>query len=149
MLILTPISLREANAFVGRHHRHHRPSRGHKFSLAAAIAEEIVGVAIVGRPLSRHLDDGRTLEVARLCTPDPAHPNVCSFLYGASARAAFALGYDRVITYIRADETGVSLKAAGWMMTRVTKSELWDRPGRARAASTEQVHRRRYERRAR
>lgn len=65
MLELVPISLKEANAFVERNHRHHKPVTGHKFSVAAAMDGEIVGVAIVGRPVSRYLDDGWTLEVNR------------------------------------------------------------------------------------
>lgn len=68
MLELVPISLKEANAFVERHHRHHKPVKGHKFSVATAVNGEVVGIAIVGRPVSRYLDDGWTLEVNRLCT---------------------------------------------------------------------------------
>lgn len=68
MLELVPVSMKEANAFVARYHRHHKPVVGHKFSVAAAVNGEIVGVAIVGRPVSRYLDDGWTLEVNRLCT---------------------------------------------------------------------------------
>lgn len=68
MLELVPITLKEANAFVERYHRHHKPVVGHKFSIAASDGEKIVGVAIVGRPVSRYLDNGLTLEVNRLCT---------------------------------------------------------------------------------
>jgi hypothetical protein len=67
MLELVPITLKEANAFVERYHRHHKPVVGHKFSIAASDGEKIVGVAIVGRPVSRYLDNGLTLEVNRLC----------------------------------------------------------------------------------
>lgn len=35
MLELVPITLKEANAFVVRYHRHHKPVVGHKFSIAA------------------------------------------------------------------------------------------------------------------
>ena len=42
----------EANEFVRQYHRHHRPVTGHKFSIAAASGGEIVGVAIVERPVS-------------------------------------------------------------------------------------------------
>lgn len=63
MLELVPITLKEANAFVEQHHRHHKPVVGHKFSIAASDGEKIVGVAIVGRPVSRYLDNGLTLEV--------------------------------------------------------------------------------------
>ena len=91
MLDLVPVTFREANAFVEQHHRHHGKVVGHKFSIAAADTEtgEIVGVAIVGRPVSRHLDDGWTLEVNRLCTN--GRKNACSMLYAAAWRAAPAL----------------------------------------------------------
>ena len=101
---MIPISLKEANAFVAEHHRHHRPVTGHKFSLGCAHDGRLVGVAIVGRPVSRYLDNGRTLEVNRLCST--GEKNVCSFLYGAAARAAKALGYSRIITYTLDTEPG-------------------------------------------
>lgn len=67
-LALQPISLADANAFVAEHHRHHRPVVGHKFSIAATMGGGIVGIVIVGRPVSRMRDNGQTLEVTRLCT---------------------------------------------------------------------------------
>lgn len=109
---LCPISLAEANAFVAQHHRHHRPVTGHKYSIACIDGEKIVGVAIVGRPVSRYLDDGWTLEVTRLCTDGTK--NACSMLYAAAWRAARAMGYKRLVTYILESEPGTSLKAAGW-----------------------------------
>lgn len=112
MLDIVPVTLKEANAFVEQYHRHHRPVVGHKFSIAATDGEKIVGVSIVGRPVSRYMDDGLTLEVTRLCT-DGTH-NACSILYAASWRAARAMGYKKLITYILESETGSSLKAAGW-----------------------------------
>lgn len=113
-LYLVPISLSEANKFVEKHHRHHGKVAGHKFSIAVADMEkeEIVGVAIVGRPVSRYMDDGWTLEVNRLCTKGTK--NACSMLYAAAWRAARAMGYKKLITYILASENGTSLKAAGW-----------------------------------
>ena len=86
MLEVCPVSLKEANAFVEQHHRHHKPVVGHKFSIACTDGEKIVGVAIVGRPVSRYLDDGWTLEVNRLCTDGTK--NACSMLYAAAWRAA-------------------------------------------------------------
>ena len=68
MLSLVPVSLKDANAFVAEHRRHHKPTRGHKFSIGCASDGRLVGVAIVGRPVSRYLDNGLTLEVNRLCT---------------------------------------------------------------------------------
>ena len=112
MLEVCPVTLKEANAFVEQHHRHHKPVVGHKFSIGCTDGEKIVGVAIVGRPVSRYLDDGWTLEVNRLCT-DGTH-NACSMLYAAAWRAARAMGYHKLITYILESETGASLRAAGW-----------------------------------
>ena len=90
MLTLIPVSLKEANAFVAAHHRHHRPVTGHKFSIGCECDGRLVGVVIAGRPVSRYLDNGLTLEVTRLCTT--GEKNVCSMLYAAAARAAKAMG---------------------------------------------------------
>lgn len=123
MLSLTPVSLREANAYVALYHRHHKPSRGHKFSIGCSCAGELVGVAIVGRPVSRYLDDGFTLEVNRLCTNGA--PNACSMLYGAAWRAARAMGYHKIITYTLASEDGTSLRAAGWKCCGLAGGLRW------------------------
>lgn len=120
---LIAISLGDANAFVAAHHRHHKPVVGHKFSLGCVQGERLVGVAIVGRPVSRYLDDGRTLEVNRLCST--GGKNVCSFLYGAAARAAKALGYERIITYTLDTEPGTSLRAAGWSCSGPAGGKRW------------------------
>lgn len=112
MLEVVPITLREANAFVEQNHRHHGPTVGHKFSIGLSDGEKIVGVAIVGRPVARHLDDGWTLEVNRLCTDGTR--NACSMLYAAAWRTARAMGYKRLVTYILESENGASLRAAGW-----------------------------------
>lgn len=111
-LVLIPMTLREANAFVEQNHRHHKPVVGHKFSIGVSDGEKVVGVAIVGRPVGRFLDDGWTLEVTRLCTDGTR--NACSMLYAAAWRAARAMGYKRLVTYILESENGSSLRAAGW-----------------------------------
>lgn len=129
-LELTTVSLAEANGFVSDLHRHHKPVVGHKFSLGAVLAGKLVGVAIVGRPVARMRDDGKTLEVTRLCTDGTK--NACSFLYGAAARAAFALGFKRIGTYILKSESGVSVKAAGWRLIGETKGGSWSRSSRPR-----------------
>ena len=113
MLRLRPISLRDANEYVRKHHRHHKPVAGHKFSIGCEADGELVGVIIAGRPVSRYLDDGFTLEVTSLCTNGAK--NACSFLYGAAARAAAAMGYKRIITYTLESENGASLRASGWI----------------------------------
>jgi hypothetical protein len=75
-LTLSPITLREANAFVVGHSRHHGPSRGCIVVVAVADVDRVRGVAIVGRPVARKLQDGWTAEVTRLAT-DGAR-NACS-----------------------------------------------------------------------
>lgn len=124
------IELGEANAFVAQHHRHHMPVVGHLFSIGAALEGKIVGVVIVGRPVARMRDDGATAEVTRLCSDGTK--NACSFLYGAAARAAFALGFKRIGTYILASEPGTSLTAAGWRLIGQTGGGSWSRTERPR-----------------
>lgn len=130
-LTVVPLPLDEANAFVRQHHRHHQPTVGHKFSLGVADESGAVrGVAIVGRPVARMLDDGLTLEVNRVATD--GCPNACSALYGAARRAAFALGYRRLITYTLNTEPGTSLKAAGWKLLGERGGGSWSVPSRPR-----------------
>lgn len=124
------VELGEANAFVSEHHRHHRPVVGHLFSLGCVANAKIVGVSIIGRPVSRMRDDGATAEITRLCTDGTE--NACSFLYGASARAAFALGFERIGTYILASEPGTSLTAAGWRNLGERGGGSWSVPSRPR-----------------
>ena len=130
MLSLCPISLKEANAFVAQLHRHHKPVPGHKFSIAVTDGERVRGVAIIGRPVARHADNGATLEVNRVCT-DGAK-NACSMLYGAAWRATKALGYQRLITYTLPEEGGASLRAAGWRLIGETGGGRWSRNNRPR-----------------
>lgn len=132
-MIITPISLEEANAFVAQHHRHRGPVVGCKFCIAVAADlafPEVVGVVIVGRPVARAMDDGWTLEVNRLCTDGTR--NACSMLYGASWRAARALGYTKLITYTLASEPGASLRAAGWRVVGEVRGRSWSTPSRPR-----------------
>jgi hypothetical protein len=129
-LTVERLDLGEANAFVREHHRHHRPVVGHVFSIGAALDGRIVGVAIVGRPVARMRDDGVTAEVTRLCTDGTR--NACSFLYGAAARAAFALGFKRIGTYILATEPGTSLTAANWRQVGEVPGRSWSCTSRPR-----------------
>ncbi len=130
MLSLQPVTFAEAAEFVRQHHRHHVPPVGHKFSVAVADDKQIVGVIIVGRPVARHLDNGRTLEVTRCCTDGSR--NAASMLYGAAWRAAKALGYRRIVTYTLASEPGTSLRAAGWRELYKTSGRSWSVPSRPR-----------------
>lgn len=142
-LVLCPITLTEANEFVGDHHRHSIPTVGHRFSIAAAVAGSVVGVAIIGRPVARALDDGFTLEALRVCTDGTK--NACSFLYAASWRATRALGYRKLVTYTRQDEPGTSLEAAGWKVVAEVAARSWHTPSRPRVDRDERVPRLRWE----
>ncbi len=123
MLTLIPVSLAQANEFVRQHHRHHKPVAGHKVSIGCAENGRLCAVAIVGRPVSRYLDDGFTLEVNRLCSDGTK--NACSILYAAAARAARAMGYRKIITYTLDTESGVSLRAAGWTNAGLAGGKAW------------------------
>jgi len=127
---IVPIPFREASAFILANHRHHRPPRGHKLSLAVAEEGRIVGVAVLGRPVARMLDDGFTAEVTRCCTNGTR--NTCSFLYAAAWRAARALGYRRLVTYTLKEESGASLRGAGWKLLGERGGGSWNRKGRPR-----------------
>ena len=131
---VTPIELSEANAFVSKFHRHHKPVVGHKFSIA--VSNDVVcGVAIVGRPVSRHLDNGLTLEVNRCCTDGTR--NACSMLYSAAWKAAKALGYMRLITYTLPEEGGASLRGAGWTLVGLRGGGNWNVKSRPRIGTAE------------
>lgn len=130
-LQIVPISYREAAEFVRVHHRHHQAPQGCKFCIGLAAGADVVGVAIVGRPVSRMLQDGWTAEIVRLCVLDGVK-NGCSMLLGASWRAARAMGYRRIITYTLQDEGGASLRGAGFTLIGQAGGGSWSRESRPR-----------------
>jgi len=133
-IALRPVKRTGGMAFVLEHHRHHGWPSG--FLWLHGITDQsaaLRGVAVVGRPVARALDDGLTAEVTRLCTD--GQPNGCSMLYGAARRAALAKGYRRGLTYILASESGASLRAAGWRFLWMVKGRSWDTPTRPRTDS--------------
>lgn len=114
---IVPITLRAAQAFIAELHRHNKPPRGWKFGVGLQDdSGKLVGVATAGRPVARHLDDGLCLEINRTCTDGTKNAN--SMLYGAIWRAGKAMGYKRCITYTQSDESGASLKAAGFRIVK-------------------------------
>jgi hypothetical protein len=124
------MTLTEANAFVAANHRHHKPVPGAKFCVGIADDTGVRGVAIVGRPVARMLDNGWVLEVNRCCTDGVK--NGCSMLYGAAWRAARALGYQKLITYTLPEEGGASLRAANWKLIGEAGGGSWSLPSRPR-----------------
>lgn len=137
-----PLELKQANEFVDKLHRHHNSVYRDKFRVGAIKDGKLVGVAQVGRPVSRMLDDGKTVEVVRLCTDGTK--DVCSFLYSKVARISKELGYSRIITYILENESGASLKACGWHLDGTTSGGAWDRPSRPRNTTAPTCPKKRY-----
>jgi len=124
------MNISDAKEFVAQHHRHHLPPVGALFAIGASMAGEIVGAAIVGRPVARRSDDGWTAEVTRMATNGTR--NTCSMLYRACWRAASAMGYKRLVTYTLATETGSSLRGAGFKLIGTVPGHSWSRTARPR-----------------
>ena len=122
-LRIIPCTYKFASDYVNRYHRHHNAPVGCKFCIAVSDGEDIHGVAICGRPLSRYLDNGYTCEVLRVCT-DGTY-NACSMLYGACCRIAKAMGYTKIITYTLISENGASLKASGFTNEGLAGGVMW------------------------
>lgn len=128
---IVPLTLAQANKLVAELHRHHKPTRGHRFSIGIERQGVLCGAAIVGRPVAPKTEPYDVCEVTRLVTDGTF--NACSALYGASARVAKAMGFKRIQTFILENEPGVSLKAAGWVFDGWTNDPGagWQsRPGR-------------------
>ena len=125
-----PISLRAANEYVQLFHRHHPPTRGHKWSVCVREGDGLIGVAIAGRPVARGFDPERVLEVLRVCTNGAR--NACSMLYGSCRQVAKGMGYEKVITYTLASEDGASLRASGFVAVARVPGRQWSCPSRPR-----------------
>lgn len=135
-MVLRPSTLHEANAYVAAWHRHSRPVRGCRFCLAAVESGQVVGVAIVGRPLARALQRPEVAEILRVATN--GHPNACSFLYGACRKAWQAMGGQVLLTYTLASESGSSLRGAAFRrVAELGPRPNWDTPSLRRPRSTE------------
>ncbi len=124
------MTITRAREYIRDVHRHHGPPVGALFALGVARDGELVGVATVGRPVARALQDGFTCEVTRLCTDGTR--NACSFLYGLAWRIARDMGYRRILTYTLASEPGASLRAAGWQRLGEVRGRSWSCPSRER-----------------
>lgn len=127
-MLVMPLTLAQANDYVARLHRHHKPVQGHRFSIGVCIGVRdidcCVGCAIVGRPMARGCDPYRTAEITRLVTDGTS--NACSFLYAACARICREMGFDKIQTYILESEPGTSLIAAGWIQVATTQGGDWN-----------------------
>jgi antitoxin (DNA-binding transcriptional repressor) of toxin-antitoxin stability system len=120
---IVPLELKEANAFIEKLHRHHKPVQGHRFSIGAKKDGVLVGVATIGRPVARLTPAKEVLEVTRLCTDGTK--NACSALYSAAARIGKELGYKKIQSFILDSENGSSLKASGWFFDGISQGGQW------------------------
>lgn len=127
---IVPIFQRQAFEYIDSVHRHHVKPVGSIFQIGLELKGDLIGVAVVGRPVARNINFSNTCEVTRMCTDGT--PNACSKLYGSCARIAKEMGYWRIITYILETESGVSLKASGWKFVRSTPGKSWSVPSRER-----------------
>lgn len=109
-----PISIKDANAFVIRHHRHNSKVRAAKYCIAALKNNTIVGVLVASIPNSRLLNDRLTIEFVRVCTDGTK--NAISFLVSKGRRIAQSMGYQKIITYTLQEEYGASMKASGFII---------------------------------
>lgn len=107
-IYIVPVSLQEVNDYLAEHIRQYQPMRGCKFSVGCALDGKLVGAAIVGRCR----DDSQALQIDRIYTIGGR--TAYGMLYGAAARAAQALGYWRIIAFLRLDRPDSALRAAGW-----------------------------------
>jgi hypothetical protein len=123
-LRIVPLTLRQANTFIIEHHRHHKPVVGHRFSLGCEDDGKLVGIAVVGRPVSREIEQYCVAEVTRLATNGTM--NACSKLYSACARVAYEMGFDKIQTYILETESGTSLRSSGWSLAATTNGGNWN-----------------------
>lgn len=134
-----PLTLRMANDLVDNHHRHNKSTVGHRFSIGLMNEGELVGAAIVGRPIARKLDDGLTAEVLRLVVTDKAPRNACSFLYRCCCRAWSGMGGKKIITYTLQSESGASLKGAAFKNVASIKGGSWNCKSRKRETQNVQL----------
>lgn len=122
-MVIVPITFKTACEFINKNHRHHKPTVGCKFCIGLEHEGKLIGVSVCGRPVSRYLDDGKTIEINRLCTDGSR--NACSKLYSASCNAARAMGYKKAITYILESENGASVKASGFRCEGIAGGKNW------------------------
>lgn len=113
-------------------HRRLPAVQGAMWAVAVDSSGLTVGVAMVGHAARKLMEQG-VLSVLRVAVLE-GNPNACSMLYGATSRAARAMGAKGLVTYTHHDEPGTSLRAAGWVHDGQTKGGEWDRPSRHRQA---------------
>lgn len=141
-MMLVRVTYREACRFVAEHHRHHKPPQGHVVSIGCKKDDKLIGVAMIGRPVSRRLDDGKTLELIRLCIID-GNRNAASWLATRAKRLCHAMGCD-MVTYTLPEEGGASMRAAGFLFEGEAGGGDWNKPSRPRETDAPQQKKHRW-----
>ena len=141
---IIPLTLKQANKFIADNHRHHKKVISHRFSIGLKFDEELIGICVVGRPVSRGFDPYNIAEVTRLCVLEN-YPNACSKLYSCAARICKEMGFLKIITYILNTEPGTSLLASGWNKTGETQGGSWSSTKRPRIDKHPIIPKYRYE----
>ena len=146
-LRVRPITRSAAFAWVGREHKHLPPPAGWLFGVAVESDGALCHVVVLGRPTARALQNGLTAEVTRAASPKTHAPTPHAASKGLAAitRAALALGYTRLVSYVSADEQGTTYRAAGWWPTAITDGGEWSRPSRSRKAAVQPCRKVRWE----
>ena len=126
---IVPLSLKEANEFVEKHHRHNKRVVTHKFSIGLEQDGKIIGVGIAGIPIARLLNDRKTLELRRVCVI-PGHANGCSKLMARMKQIGQLMGYEKIITYTLQKESVSSLRAVNARQVAKVVGGQWNRKDR-------------------
>ena len=128
-LVIRDIAFAAAKNFIDKHHEHCGPPVTWRFGASVWNGSTMIGVATVGNPVARGLCHRGTLEVNRLCIrrdiPSALNWNAASMLYGWCAREAARRGWAHIVSYIREDEDGTSLQAAGWTKEATVRGRGW------------------------
>ena len=127
--LAVPVSRADARAFVTRHHSHHWAPNTWLLSVGVEFGGSLVCVATLELPKARMLCNGTTAEISRVCS-DGTTKNAATVAIGALSRAALALGYRRLVSYLLLGERGTSYRAANWHPAAISAGGKWDRPSR-------------------
>lgn len=146
---ISPSTVKAALRFVAEHHRHLPSLQGGLFACGLKDGGAHCGVAIAGNPPRVWQGTGRFV-ISRVATREAVNDfglhaaPYCSMLLSAICRAGAALGYEEAWTYTLPEESGVSLKAAGFVDMGLTDGGEWDRPSRPRKAAVRPEPKRRW-----
>lgn len=127
---IIPLGLREANDFVEAHHRHsaRTSNDGGKFAIGLEHDGKLVGVAIVGRPIARGIQQMHgpgTAELLRCCIGPGAPEGSGKKLNSRCKRIWQLMGGVRLVTYTLASESGGSLSGAGFKKEAFVPGRQW------------------------